>query len=116
MNIRPRGLIPYAAHLTGGRCRMWGTDLGHSFVDLAISLLRKSFLIAEHLKSIELRFLLKAFVRGECSAVQLKEHVSPEETRAQTRSRRPALRLVSFLNSRAACTCVSSAVSLRPSR
>src|SRR5215470_7425954 len=72
MNIHPEG------HLTGGRCRLCGSRLEHSFVDLGMSPLCESFLTAEQLDSMEPYFPLHALVCGECFLVQLKEYVSPE--------------------------------------
>lgn len=78
MNIRPAGLSPGAGHLTAGRCRLCGSGLEHSFVDLGMSPLCERFLAAEELDSMEAYFPLHAFVCGECFLVQLKEYVSPE--------------------------------------
>jgi hypothetical protein len=70
-----------------------------------MSPLRDNFFNAEQVDSIELYFLLNAFVCGECFLVQLKEYVSPEQTRGQkwSAARRSAWRVLSFLSSRATC-------------
>src|SRR5262249_1341069 len=78
MNIRPEGLIQHARSLTDGRCRLCGTDLMHSFVDLGMSPLCESFLTVEQLDLMEPYFPLHALVCSECFLVQLKEYVSPE--------------------------------------
>jgi SAM-dependent methyltransferase len=78
MNIRPDGIIPSAARLTSGRCRLCGSGLEHSFVDLGMSPLCESFLTAEQLDSMEPYYPLHAFVCGECFLVQHREYVSPE--------------------------------------
>jgi Putative zinc binding domain len=87
-----------------------GSDLEHSFVDLGMLPLRESFFNAEQVDSIELYFLLNAFVCGECFPVRLKEYVSPEQTRGQkwSAARRSARRFLSFLSSVATCTRVRS--------
>jgi SAM-dependent methyltransferase len=79
MNIRPDDLNWDAGHLTPGQCRLCGTGLEHSFVDLGMSPLCERFLTAEQLDSMEPYFPLHAFVCGECFLVQLKEYVSPEQ-------------------------------------
>jgi hypothetical protein len=78
MNIRPESPIPHAHSLTDGRCRLCGTALEHSFVDLGMSPPCENFLTAEQLDSMEPYFPLHALVCGECFLVQLKEYVSPE--------------------------------------
>src|SRR5215510_10860217 len=78
MNIRPDGLTPDRGHLFAGWCRLCGSRLEHSFVDLGMSPLCESFLTAEQLDSMEPYFPLHALVCGECFLVQLKEYVSPE--------------------------------------
>jgi SAM-dependent methyltransferase len=78
MNIRPDDLDPDAGCLTAARCRLCGSGLKHSFVDLGMSPLCERFLAAEQLDSMEPYFPLRAFVCGECFLVQLKEYVRPE--------------------------------------
>ncbi len=60
------------------RCRLCGTGLEHTFVDLGMSPLCESFLAPDQLDAMEPYFPLHALVCGECFLVQLKEYVSPE--------------------------------------
>jgi hypothetical protein len=78
MNIRPDGLIPDRSHLSAGPCRLCGSGLECSFVDLGMSPLCESFLTVEQINSMEPYFPLHAFVCGKCFLVQVKEYVSPE--------------------------------------
>jgi hypothetical protein len=59
-------------------CRLCGTKVQHSFVDLGMSPLCESFLKAGELDAMEPFFPLHALVCGECFLVQLKEYVSRE--------------------------------------
>jgi hypothetical protein len=59
-------------------CRLCGTQLRHSLVDLGMSPLCESFLKAGELDQMEPFFPLHALVCGECFLVQLKEYVTPE--------------------------------------
>jgi len=77
MNIHAPGLSPQV-DVTGGRCRLCGHGLEHSFVDLGMSPLCESFLTPDQLDAMEPYFPLHAFVCQECFLVQLKEYVSPE--------------------------------------
>jgi SAM-dependent methyltransferase len=67
---------PYRA---GGRCRLCSTELEHEFVNLGMSPLCESFLLAEQLDALEPHFPLHAYVCDSCFLVQLKEYVSPRE-------------------------------------
>src|SRR5215470_15023779 len=78
MNIRTEGRIPLARSLTDWQCRLCGTALEHSFVDLGMSPLCENFLTPEQLDLMEPYFPLHALVCGQCFLVQLKEYVSPE--------------------------------------
>jgi hypothetical protein len=78
MNTHTARATPDVGLLTGGRCRLCGSGLEHSFVDLGMSPLCESFLAPEQLDSMEPHFPLHAFVCQECSLVQLKEYVGPE--------------------------------------
>jgi len=79
MNIRPAGLSHEITALTGGRCRLCGSELEHSFVDLGMSPLCESFLQRDQLDTMEPYFPLHALVCGNCFLVQLKQYVSPEQ-------------------------------------
>jgi SAM-dependent methyltransferase len=61
-----------------GRCRLCGTGLVHTFIDLGMSPLCESFLAPDQLDAMEPYFPLHALVCGQCFLVQLKEYVSPE--------------------------------------
>ncbi|MFZ1106326.1 MAG: class I SAM-dependent methyltransferase [Hyphomicrobiaceae bacterium] len=62
---------------THGQCRLCGTALEHTFVDLGMSPLCESFLARDELDTMEPYFPLHALVCGACFLVQLKEYVSP---------------------------------------
>jgi SAM-dependent methyltransferase len=64
---------------TGARCRLCGSGLEHSFVDLGMSPLCEGFLAPVQLDAMEPYFPLHALVCGRCFLVQLKEYVSPEQ-------------------------------------
>src|SRR5262245_12146227 len=61
-----------------GTCRLCGTGLEHTFIDLGMSPLCESFLTCDQLDTMEPYFPLHALVCGQCFLVQLKEYVSPE--------------------------------------
>src|SRR5262245_44605829 len=61
-----------------GTCRLCGTGLEHTFIDLGMSPLCESFLTCDQLDTMEPYFPLHVLVCGECFLVQLKEYVSPE--------------------------------------
>ena len=65
------------AHAAGG-CRLCGTTLTQSFVDLGMSPLCESFRAADELDDMERYYPLHVHVCGSCFLVQLKEYVSPE--------------------------------------
>jgi SAM-dependent methyltransferase len=62
----------------GHHCRVCGSKLQHTFVDLGMSPLCESFITAEELDSAERYFPLRAEVCDNCFLVQLTEYVSPE--------------------------------------
>lgn len=78
MNIRALDITREARSLTGARCRLCGTGLKHTFVDLGMSPLCESFLSPEQLDAMEPYFPLHVLVCDVCFLVQLKEYVSPE--------------------------------------
>ena len=59
-------------------CRICGTTLRHTFVDLGNSPLCESFLEARQLDEMEPYYPLKVMVCEECFLVQLREYVRPE--------------------------------------
>lgn len=63
----------------GGRCRLCGAGLTHSFVDLGMSPLCESFLDRDSLDSMEAFYPLRVMVCDRCFLVQLREYVSPVE-------------------------------------
>ncbi len=63
---------------TSSRCRLCGTELTHTFVDLGMSPLCESFLKADEIDQMEPFFPLHVLTCSECFLVQLKEYVSPE--------------------------------------
>lgn len=78
MNLQVLNPSSATAGETAPPCRLCGTTLRHSFVDLGMSPLCESFLKASELDAMEPFFPLHALVCGECFLVQLKEYVSPE--------------------------------------
>jgi SAM-dependent methyltransferase len=64
---------------SGGPCRLCSAELEHDFVDLGVSPLCESFLLAEQLDALEPHFPLHAYICEKCFLVQLKEYVSPKE-------------------------------------
>jgi len=61
------------------RCRLCGSKVEQTFVNLGMSPLCESFLSRDRLDAMEPYFPLHAMVCGECFLVQLKEYVSPEQ-------------------------------------
>ena len=59
-------------------CRLCGSRLRHTLVDLGMSPPCESFLQADQLDQMELYFPLNVMVCERCYLVQLKEYVSPE--------------------------------------
>jgi hypothetical protein len=60
-------------------CRICGGGLHHTVVDLGMSPLCETFLMAGELDWMEAYYPLHAFVCSECLLVQLKEYVTPGE-------------------------------------
>ncbi|MDH6229810.1 putative TPR repeat methyltransferase [Mesorhizobium soli] len=67
-----------AEALPATTCRLCGSRLKHTFVDLGMSPPCESFLQAEDVDQMEAYFPLKVMVCDSCYLVQLKEYVSPE--------------------------------------
>ena len=59
-------------------CRLCGSRLHHTLVDLGMSPPCESFLQADQLDQVELYYPLNVLVCESCYLVQLKEYVSPE--------------------------------------
>jgi hypothetical protein len=78
MDAIDAGPAQMKAQETGSRCRLCGSELSHSFVDLGMSPLCETFLKADELDQMEPFFPLHVLTCGECFLVQLKEYVSPE--------------------------------------
>ena len=66
-----------ARPITG--CRLCGTDLRYTFVDLGMSPPCEAFLQADQVDQMEPYFPLHTQVCDRCFLVQLKEYVSPDE-------------------------------------
>ena len=66
------------ARVAERRCRLCGTTLIHTFVDLGLTPLCESFVAPEHLDSMEPFYPLRPQVCHECFLVQLPELVPPE--------------------------------------
>jgi hypothetical protein len=63
----------------GPTCRLCGTALIHTFVDLGMSPLCEAYVTPERLHAPEASYPLHAYVCHECFLVQLEEFVSPAE-------------------------------------
>ncbi|RWX80907.1 methyltransferase domain-containing protein [Neorhizobium lilium] len=72
LGLDPVGVRPI------GLCRLCGTSLEHTFVDLGMSPPCESFVPATSMGNMEAYYPLRAFVCSECLLVQLPEHVTPE--------------------------------------
>ena len=59
-------------------CRLCGTGLKHTFIDLGMSPPCESFVPREQIDSMEPYYPLHVFVCEECLLVQLNEYVSPQ--------------------------------------
>ncbi|MCI0600086.1 MAG: class I SAM-dependent methyltransferase [Beijerinckiaceae bacterium] len=59
-------------------CRLCGSRLEHTFVDLGMSPLCESFLTAEQRDAVEPYYPLHVLVCGNCFLVQLRQYVSPQ--------------------------------------
>ncbi|MRG54238.1 methyltransferase domain-containing protein [Phyllobacterium sp. SYP-B3895] len=59
-------------------CRLCGTGLKHTFIDLGMQPPCESFVPREHIDSMEAYYPLHVFVCEECFLVQLAEYVSPQ--------------------------------------
>jgi len=70
---------PEAELRPGGRCRLCGAGLEHTFVDLGMSPLCESILTPGQLDAMEPYFPLHALVCETCFLVQLREYVSPQQ-------------------------------------
>jgi hypothetical protein len=70
---------PEAESRKGGRCRLCGGELEHTFVDLGMSPLCESFRTPSQLDTMEPYFPLHALICETCFLVQLKAYVSPEQ-------------------------------------
>jgi hypothetical protein len=78
MNVQVLDRLPEARAQPAHRCRLCGSGLEHSFVDLGMSPLCESIVAPEQLDAMEQYFPLHVFVCGTCFLVQLREYVSPE--------------------------------------
>lgn len=78
MNVQAVGSNDVAVRPRAPRCRLCGSQVEHTFVDLGMSPLCESFLLPDQLDAMEPYFPLRAGVCGECFLVQLNEYVRPE--------------------------------------
>ena len=70
--------VPHQAHGHDHKCRLCGSQVETTMVDLGMSPLCESFVPPEQADAMEPFFPLHAYVCGECFLVQLKEYVAPE--------------------------------------
>lgn len=75
----PRDRAQFEATAPNGRCRLCGSALETTFVDLGMSPLCESYLAADRTNQMEPYFPLHALVCGACFLVQLQEYVKPAE-------------------------------------
>src|SRR3990172_8683075 len=78
MNIQSAATSHQIDAQAASRCRLCGSILEHTFVDLGMSPLCESFLAPDQIDAMEPFFPLHALVCGDCFLVQLKQYVSPE--------------------------------------
>lgn len=78
MNVQAVGSNDVAVRPRAPRCRLCGSQVERTFVDLGMSPLCESFLLPDQLDAMEPYFPLRAGVCGECFLVQLNEYVRPE--------------------------------------
>src|ERR1700754_1188157 len=79
MNLQSGHSLSVTASARSARlCRLCGTALQDTFVDLGMSPPCESFVPADEIGNMEAYYPLHAFVCRECLLVQLEEHVSPE--------------------------------------
>ncbi len=78
MNIQSASLESAAKSDASHACRLCGSKVEKTFVDLGMSPLCESFVPADKFDSMEPLYPLHALVCGECFLVQLKEYVSPQ--------------------------------------
>ncbi|MDB5561618.1 MAG: methyltransferase [Hyphomicrobiales bacterium] len=80
MNLHETAVGPRSAQSApaASKCRLCGSDLHRTFVDLGMSPPCESFLLADQVDSMEAYFPLHVMVCEECLLVQLKEYVSPD--------------------------------------
>ena len=69
--------------VSGSQCRICGSALRHSFVDLGTSPLCESFLAASECNRMEPFYPLHVYVCERCFLVQLEEYVAPEQIFSQ---------------------------------
>lgn len=70
--------VPHQAHGHDHKCRLCGSQVETTMVDLGMSPLCESFVPPEQADAMEPFFPLHAYVCGECFLVQLNEYVAPE--------------------------------------
>ncbi|MER9028127.1 class I SAM-dependent methyltransferase [Mesorhizobium sp. M0674] len=79
MNIQPIETVRgHSAASRNAGCRLCGSRLRHTLVDLGMSPPCESFLQAEQLDQMEAYYPLNVLVCDTCYLVQLKEYLSPE--------------------------------------
>src|SRR5262245_50816421 len=75
---RPSVSVSKSKALPHSACRLCGTHLTTTFVDLGMSPLCESFISADQLDHMEPYYPLHTLVCSGCFLVQLKEYVKPE--------------------------------------
>lgn len=79
MNLQAAEILPGSQRVSpGGTCRLCGTALEHTFVDLGMSPPCEDFLTADRLDGAETYYPLHVMVCDSCFLVQLREYVNPE--------------------------------------
>jgi hypothetical protein len=78
MNVHKTSSAELSGRVGVASCRLCGTSLQTTFVDLGMSPLCESFLQQHELDAMEPFFPLHVLVCEKCFLVQLKEYVSPE--------------------------------------
>jgi SAM-dependent methyltransferase len=79
MNVHPTAELNRPHRVRQQKCRLCGSQLDHTFVDLGMSPLCESFLTQSQIDAMEPYFPLHVLLCSQCFLVQLREYVSPEQ-------------------------------------
>lgn len=78
MNLQAKQINSHSSlHQPGHSCRLCGSPVKHTVVDLGMSPLCESFIAHDDLDAMEPFYPLHAYVCSDCFLVQIKEYVAP---------------------------------------